>query len=608
MSKKQQDALIGRTVRINDDITLKAGESGSVVNAGKRGYEIDFGGDGSTFWFEMHEFTVLPNESTGTFAGQLVDADPYLATFSLNNPRRRRGLDIDSLNHLASSIKAQGLAQPILVRPLPGSRAADTFQDREEGLPLPIYELVCGERRLRASRIAGMGTIPMLVRELDDAAALELQLVENIEREDLDPMEEAEGFELLREKLGYSVEQIADRIGRGKGESYIYKTMKLCDLVPEAREAMYAGQLGRSTGLLVARYRAEQQIDVVAFIKSMAVRGEPAPYRTVSPAVFKRFNLTLATAVFDIQDASLVVGVGPCSSCPKRSGNQGDIFGDDKDSEDSCTDPDCFDSKRAAHIGQVKDQAAKDGIKVIDEDEARKAIPSAYARYMIGYSRLTDTAYTEEGNDGVEREVTFEDALRKMGKKAPKPRLLINPHTGAAEKVITDDLANQLADLAPGAEKIERRAPTARVDDRPEEVKALDDHRVNRAVTLRIFDAIRTHERCAAELLLVAESLIVEGITDNDLGYFEAYLGWDTDTEDKEYEEVQQIVRDKLKALPGDQLAQLLVMAGLERAGSEFLPATATAYGIDILAVRDKVAEDLEKQDAAEDEEEGADA
>lgn len=88
----------------------------------------------------------------------LVEADPYLVAFSLNNPRRRRGLDIDSLNALANSIRAQGLAQPILVRPLPGSRTEDTFGSREAGQPLPTYELVCGERRLRASRLAELDT------------------------------------------------------------------------------------------------------------------------------------------------------------------------------------------------------------------------------------------------------------------------------------------------------------------------------------------------------------------------------------------------------------------------------------------------------------------
>jgi ParB/RepB/Spo0J family partition protein len=361
----------------------------------------------------------------------LVEAPPALAVHSLTNPRRRKGLDIDSLNSLAASIKVHGLAQPILVRPLPAARVADT-----SGMePRPVYEVIAGERRWRACQIAGLARMPMLVRELSDDAVLEMQLVENIEREDLDPMEEAEGFELLRGKLGYSVEQIAERIGRGKGASYVYKTLKLCALTPASREAMYDGTLGRSTGLLVARYQPEQQAEVVEFIKGLARGSEPAPFRDVQPQLARHFHLVLEDAPWDLNDGLLVAIAGACSACPKRSGNQGDIFGD-AGAADSCTDAICFDSKRLAHVEGVKAQAAKDGFKLLDDDECRRA--KYYpGNYIIGYTDVDDTAYTEKGNDGTERVVTFADALRAMGKKAPKPRILIDPHTSQPIKVIS---------------------------------------------------------------------------------------------------------------------------------------------------------------------------
>jgi ParB/RepB/Spo0J family partition protein len=544
-------------------------------------------------------------------ANHLIEADPYLVAFSQDNPRKRRGLDIDSLNALAASIKAQGLAQPILVRPLPGSRAADTFQEREEGRPLATYELVCGERRLRASRLAEQATIPMLVRDLDDQAALELQLVENIEREDLDPMEEAEGFQLLRTRLGYSVEHIAERIGRGKGADYVRKTMKLLDLTPESREALYEGHLGRSTGLLVARYPAEQQADVVAFIMNHAENGVPAPFRSIASKVFVRFNLDLKKAVWPIADATLLPDAGACTECPKRSGAHADLFGDDENSPDSCTDPDCFADKRAAHVERVKARAAKDGIKVIDGDEAKAAFYSPHSTAMVGYTRLDSVAYTDKGDDGKERDVTFEDALRSMGKKAPKPRLIINPFSGEAVKVITDDLADKLQpddDAPPAADAFDKAFGRGAHDNRPDEQKALDDFQVRRAVILRMFDAIRNRDRTDADMLLIAKTLFASVDDDDSLSTLESYLSWQ-DVADLGYGETLPAIFAKLDAMPPAELAAVITMAAVEIAMTSYSggfnreqeAALAAAYGIDIIAVRDKVAEDLERQDGADD-------
>jgi ParB/RepB/Spo0J family partition protein len=610
---KHTDALIGRRVLVKDTATVKPGEHGVIVRALANGeYEVDFGGEGSTFYYAMDEFIVLPEGGGIAEAGQQIEADPHLVAFSLTNPRKRKGLDIDSINALASNIKVHGLLQPIVVRPLPGARAADTFEGREEGQPLPTYELVCGERRLRACRIAGLASIPMLVRNLDDEAALQLQLVENIEREDLDPMEEAEGFELLRAKLGYSVEQIAERIGRGKGESYVYKTMKLLALTPESREAMYEGHLGRSTGLLVARYPTGQQPAVVEFIKSLAVNGEPAPFRTVEPKVFTRFNLGLKAAVFDIRDATLLADCGACTNCPKRTGASADLF-NDGDQEDSCTDPDCFAAKREAHIELVKERARKEGLTVIEGDEARAAVPTPYALWRVGYERLENEAYTETGNDGVEREVTFGDALKKLGKKAPKPMILINPHTGAAEEVISEELADKLVDqFAPaedaGTERPAKSSSSAREDNRPEDVRALDSHDVHRAVMLRLFDAIRSRERTEQDMLLIAGmfSLLVWE-DDPDSSPLLEYLGWSPDLEEIGYDEIHTAILERLKALPVADVAAATTMLAVEcaffrqdRAGEV---AIAQSYGVDVLAVRDKVAEDLERQQADSQEE-----
>lgn len=608
---KDKDVLLGRRVEINDGFPY-AGAKGTISKPLKGGqYEVELptageGGTPVTYTYALSDFSVMHDDVAAGVPSTLVEADPYLVAFSPTNPRKRKGLDVESIAALASSIKGQGLAQPVLVRPLPGDRTEETFRDREEGRPLPIYELVCGERRVRASRIAGVATIPMMVRDLSDDQAVELQLVENIEREDLDPIEEAEGFDLLHRKFGYTGAQIAERIGRGKSKDYVYKTMKLVDLTPASREALYEGHLGRSTALIVARYPAEQQAQVVAFIKSQAVKGEPAPFRAIATSVFSRFNLDLKKAVWLIADETLVPSAGACTACPKRTGATDDLFGDDEEAPDSCTDADCFASKRAAHIERAKAEAKKQGLEVIDEEVARKAV-SVYSKYIYGYTRLDATAGTETGNDGKEREITFEDALRAKGKKAPKPKLLINPHTGEAIKVIPEDLADQLLDEvekkngAGGGNSASKHGREEPPDERPEEVKALDSYSVRRALTMRIFEAVRNRIRTDAEVLLMAKVLFAS-TDDNTPPLVTTFLNWDGDLDGVDYGDVQGVVNAKLDALPAAEVAAIAAMAAIELAtyslgdGHDTHLQLAAAYGVDVVAVRDKVLEDEARQ------------
>lgn len=628
-AKPTQDPLIGRRVLISPTATGDEGEphpwrdsAAQVMALLEPGlYDlalVDLNGKTSKTRaaLTMQQFTVVDQAGERVTTGadpQLLRESPWAVAFSLTNPRKHHGLDIDSINGLAASIKAQGLAQPILVRPLPGSRAADTFRDREPGHPLPTYELVCGERRLRASRAAGLDTIPMILRELSDDQALELQLVENIEREDLDPMEEAEGYELLRDKLGYSVEQIAERIAKGKGESYIYKTMKLLELTPESREALHDGTLGRSTGLLVARYPADQQAEVVDFIKNHARDGTPAPFRAVAPLVYQRFNLDLSGAPWDLNSVTLLPAAGSCGNCPKRTGLDGDLFGDPKTDDGRCTDAQCFADKRAAHIELQVVQAKKQGLEVISGDQAREIFPNNYRhQYARGYADITGVAYSERVDDGTEREVTFADALRKLGKKAPKPVVVIHPHTGAAVQMIPDELADRLQ-----AEQEPRDTQTQAIwpqrgheppDTRPPEQQAMDDRDVKRAVITRIFDTVRTSTRTQADMLLIARAFF--SALDEEPPYLADYLSWADDLADKSEEEARIVIDEKLAALPANDLAAVVTMLAVE----QLMTGLATwaleqvrvpqAYGVDILAVRDKVAEDLaraQQQDAASD-------
>ncbi|HEX2084279.1 MAG TPA: ParB/RepB/Spo0J family partition protein [Solirubrobacteraceae bacterium] len=153
------------------------------------------------------------------------------------NPHQpRRSFDEASLQSLAGSIAANGILQPVLVRPLAGG----------------TYELVAGERRWRAARLAGLDRVPALVRDRDDATTLELALVENMAREDLNPVEEARACAALVEELGLTREDVGRRVGRSRVA--VSNLLRLLDLPDEALTMLESGDLteGHGRALLLA--------------------------------------------------------------------------------------------------------------------------------------------------------------------------------------------------------------------------------------------------------------------------------------------------------------------------------------------------------------------
>lgn len=151
----------------------------------------------------------------------LIDPSPH---------QPRRTFDEDSLMALAGSIRARGILQPVLVRPLVSGR----------------YELIAGERRLRAARLAELAVIPALVRRHDDAASLEVALIENMAREDLNPVDEARACAALVEELGLSREDVGLRVGRSRVA--VSNLIRLLDLPDEALELLERGELTEGHG------------------------------------------------------------------------------------------------------------------------------------------------------------------------------------------------------------------------------------------------------------------------------------------------------------------------------------------------------------------------
>ena len=141
-----------------------------------------------------------------------------IGRISSNPDQPRQHFDEEALQDLAASIREHGILQPVLVRP----RADGHFQ------------LVAGERRWRAARIAGLMEIPAIVEQIDDEAALEIAIIENLQREDISPLEEAEMFDRMTSQHGYSLRKLAQKLGKDKG--YIENRLRLADAPPEVRE------------------------------------------------------------------------------------------------------------------------------------------------------------------------------------------------------------------------------------------------------------------------------------------------------------------------------------------------------------------------------------
>jgi len=267
---------------------------------------------------------------------------------SKTNPRRF--FDEAKLAELADNIKQHGVLQPILLRPLP---------ERETG----TYELVAGTRRYRASKLAKRESIPATVRELTDAQALELQVIENVQRVDVHPLDEAQGYAALVELQPdtYTVESIASRVGRSP--QYVNGRLRLIQLIPDAKHAFYEDKLTVAHAFEIARLQPNDQRralqECFPQYRNAAVilrdkKAEATTVRELRAWIEREIHLDLTNAPFDPQDDALLPKAGACARCPKRTGSNPLLFPEVRQ-KSICTDRECYRAKVEALVQiQVK--------------------------------------------------------------------------------------------------------------------------------------------------------------------------------------------------------------------------------------------------------------
>lgn len=344
---------------------------------------------------------------------------------SPTNPRRT--YNEKAMAELSASIAAVGVMQSLLVRPV-----------RLEIDPLVIghYELVFGHRRFRGAQGAGLETVPCRVRELTDAECAQWQATENLQREDLTPLDEAQGYAAYIKAHGISKDALADKLGVSR--THVYNRLKLAELIPGAAQALMDGKIKGEVATLIARVPERYQAKALDIALEGYHYGEPTPFRKVRDELAEKFTLGLKSAIFDTAAVDLVPLAGACTSCPKRSGCTPELYQDliDKDrllqhwregkgSTDICTDPDCFEAKKKAHLKAEAGKLEAAGAIVVQGGAARAAI-GADGEVKGGYMSLkewkADTA-----------------ALKKAG-KAPaieiKPVTIQDPRTGKTVQAI----------------------------------------------------------------------------------------------------------------------------------------------------------------------------
>jgi ParB/RepB/Spo0J family partition protein len=335
---------------------------------------------------------------------------------SLTNPRTVFVLDdlIETMEvRHEDGTRTKRQLSPILVRFRPDT---DTGTD---------YEIIDGERRDRSAEVLGWDDVEVKLVEMTDDEVEEAQLVANLARADLTPLDEAHAFERL-ERKGYSIDQIADRVGKTRG--HIRMRLALARLTDEAKAALRdnAISVGAAQELASITDATEQRRVIARALEGRAPGADPMSAKQIRMFV-EQSLLVLSRAKFALDDATLRPEAGACVTCPKRSSQQFALIalangGDDE----RCTDRSCFNAKQEAHWSREAERARVAGQTVIEGDAARKVLAFGGVAKDSGYVDLD--AHCAELRDGrTWREVVGGDAL---------PVSLVRSPEGTAHRVV----------------------------------------------------------------------------------------------------------------------------------------------------------------------------
>ncbi|WP_348700785.1 ParB/RepB/Spo0J family partition protein [uncultured Maribacter sp.] len=283
----------------------------------------------------------------------------------------RKTFNEDALKQLSESIKKHGVLQPITVR-----KSGNDFI------------IVMGERRYRASKLANKKSIPCIFREYKNNDVLEIQIIENLQRQDVEPTEEAEAIAYLSER--YAPTEIAKRLGRT--DNFIRQRLKLAGLIDGFKHFVRNGEMTISLGVGVALFEPEEQ---QMMLETM---GEDFNAHQINRMI-KDQTYDLEKTSFDVADKKLVPKAGSCIECPFNAANQGNLFGEGKM---VCTKAACFETKKSKSFLNLIEKSKKENILLIPEirqywadDENNQLIISQLEKNKLKVYLLDDVEIIE---------------------------------------------------------------------------------------------------------------------------------------------------------------------------------------------------------------------
>jgi ParB family chromosome partitioning protein len=280
-----------------------------------------------------------------------------------NDYNARKSFDVDALKELAQNIATFGLIQPVTVR----HKAAKGGLER--------YEIICGERRFRACKSLCLTPIPAIVREATDQQAYDLSISENLQREDVPPIEAAEAYKRLIDTKRYDVATLALQFG--KSEKHVYNTLKLCELIPGIAKLVRSGELTAASGIVISKYNKKIQAEI---LRDRLGEERPGEWRNFSAgalasAIQRCYTNNLDDYGFDKT---------ACLKCAKNSTNY-DLFAD-KSSCGKCTDEKCLEAKQTTFlVGEAQ--------KVVKVDPKVSFIGNSYGRENEATRKLREAGH-----------------------------------------------------------------------------------------------------------------------------------------------------------------------------------------------------------------------
>lgn len=370
------------------------------------------------------------------------------------NPRK----DYGAMPELEASIRERGILNPLQVR-LAGAAKTVTAADAD-------YEVFCGHRRLRAAEAVGLETVPCIVRPCTDQEAHQLAIIDNLQREDLGPMDEALAFGQLRD-LGLDEAEIAARCvpERAGAAAYVHTRLALLELPKDGQAALQRGELPLTVAAAILRCGPDQRAAALKLVKE--AHANAARYGTDQASaahtirtIKQQFMLSLKDAQFDPADETLVPR-GACGPCTYRTGNQGALFGD-FEGEDRCTDAKCFRLKLEKTFERRAAAAKKQGLEVIAAKDAKKLFPYRHS----GLDSHQYVPVDGQVRDSKHLAVSVATVLKSAGDQAPKPILVQSPYDGSIHQVVKREAVEKLV--------------TKRAADDPKAAKAVREERLRK--------------------------------------------------------------------------------------------------------------------------------